>query len=108
LTGLVTLDNPKGTIPYVIFIGVKIYQKDIRSLSIYYIEWILIPARLKIMAYHILWSEKEGESEDLQGKSIVDLEPKKTGLQVIVLTTVLMLSPENFFWKSPPYFYFSS
>jgi len=34
-TGIVTLDNPRGTTPYVFFIGVEINQKNIRSLSIH-------------------------------------------------------------------------
>lgn len=36
-TCLITSDNLKGTNPYMIFIGLEINRKDIRSLSIYYI-----------------------------------------------------------------------
>jgi len=61
LACLIPLDNLKETNPYMI----KGHPIIIHLLY----KWILIPAKLKIMAYHILWSENYGESKYLQGQS---------------------------------------
>ena len=65
LTCLITLNNLKGTNPYMI--------KGHPIIVYLLCKWILIPWKLKILAYHILWPENYGESEDFTGISLVSI-----------------------------------
>lgn len=57
LTCIVTLENLKGTNPYMI-------KEHPIIVHLSYNKWILILEKLKIMAYHILWPENYRDRVD--------------------------------------------